>query len=1330
MKKGFLILQFIIAFVLSYGQNIVPRSNSSLTVADSRFQATLNMFVPRYADTASANSNIGIDSSGALIYTYDSKSFWYRQNSPKKWMPIGGVALTPTFQETLIAGSGLSQDNTVEGGNFNWTFQNIKVGTTEANDSLLFNINNINKLSIRSDTMRIRGRVRIDEGSLTFKNASFPSALVLMKSDGDVISNLHYSNGSRHVTWNLYGTDPQAAFHWDFSPDRLTITPRLLFGARRYFFGFGDSIMFSFPRWAGSVELAYEAPAVGHAYYWSVPNQFRGYRNGVWHNFLMNDDAVDSMFLNGGEDSLVYTINARRHALTLGGAVGVTPTWEQVMVAGSDLTTSHTSDLGINNWTIRNADVSTLVRMTNGGVAMGDPDGAVNGTFIEANYGTSQVILSNGSATGTLFQIAGYGGAASGSALTLTDPSTGEVGWSPLINIYNSDDTLTADRTVYGGVSNRRIDLSGMSTIFLNSSLTATPTTAANIYASVTSEQSVISYVRPGKDISLTMGNLGLYFGAYLHSSDSLVIEDGGANKTFLKIGNYATAANGYVLSIADITTGRVAWVLPSTNSFYTRDTLQWANVLNYGADRTGTTNSNAAFSAAVATGLPVYVPAGLYLITSGITLANKQVIFGEYGQSAIRTTASTIDIITTGDSSIVANLMFYGTGRGTLPGGTFTLQNAIRIAEDGASILNCFAKSFDGSGFYLYPTSGSKYYNYLQGCYAENCTIGFFDILNSEYAIFNGCQSYACVVNYWDRSAGNNKYIGCTGNYATADGFRLTAGGNGDHGSAVGCSFNHNVNNINVQSCSNGFLFNDCQLWSGAILIGSLSNANKVMITNGFISIATITPTTTTACYVRDNIIGTSVTENATSGTIYVNNNGSSTSYIYYTSAPSSITSAQMLSSMTDETGTGVLVFGTTPTFTTNITTPLILGGTAAGSGITLQSTSGTGTTTGMAMKWVGGTNGATTLAQLNNDGMMSIGLVAPLTNARLFITGSTNTASNYSIFVRNSNADNLFFIENTGSIQYGNSQNSTSTHTFNGLATFGATNTANTTTITFPVVAAQQTSGTAAVGFGVGYGFRHENGSGTNVVVGNISLVSTNVGAGTEADDMTFNLINAGSIAEAMRITSTKRVGIGTAGAPAATLEVTATATTVPMFTVSGSIAPSAGANGILTNLGGAITEAASGTHTLLAGVNITAPIITGGSATVTDASSFYISGATNATVTNGNYAMFVAGGDVRIDGGLITTSVTSSAGTLSLTTATFYVFNGTTTTWSLPTISAANNGRTYIIKNIGSSNITLDVTGGGATIYDTAPVTSITIAAGVSRTIISNSVYWTVN
>ncbi len=73
--------------------------------------------------------------------------------------------------------------------------------------------------------------------------------------------------------------------------------------------------------------------------------------------------------------------------------------------------------------------------------------------------------------------------------------------------------------------------------------------------------------------------------------------------------------------------------------------------------------------------------------------------------------------------------------------------------------------------------------------------------------------------------------------------------------------------------------------------------------------------------------------------------------------------------------TGTGDNVYSTSPTFVTQIFTPLIVGGTTAGSKIDYKSTSGVGTTTAVAHEFWGGNNGGTNLAGIYNDGQFLIG-------------------------------------------------------------------------------------------------------------------------------------------------------------------------------------------------------------------------------------------------------------------------------------------------------------------------------------------------------------------
>lgn len=89
MKYLILILIFAIPFI-GKAQPVVPRSNASITIQDYRTWPRLNFILPRYQDTAAANqaANIGLDSCGAMISTFDN-STWIRKCNPKRWEEAG-----------------------------------------------------------------------------------------------------------------------------------------------------------------------------------------------------------------------------------------------------------------------------------------------------------------------------------------------------------------------------------------------------------------------------------------------------------------------------------------------------------------------------------------------------------------------------------------------------------------------------------------------------------------------------------------------------------------------------------------------------------------------------------------------------------------------------------------------------------------------------------------------------------------------------------------------------------------------------------------------------------------------------------------------------------------------------------------------------------------------------------------------------------------------------------------------------------------------------------------------------------------------------------------
>lgn len=73
------------------------RGSPSVINNDARLQAQFSLYVPRYPDTSHANiaNNIGADSCGALIFTYDINNFWVRACNPKRWVRVSNDQILP-----------------------------------------------------------------------------------------------------------------------------------------------------------------------------------------------------------------------------------------------------------------------------------------------------------------------------------------------------------------------------------------------------------------------------------------------------------------------------------------------------------------------------------------------------------------------------------------------------------------------------------------------------------------------------------------------------------------------------------------------------------------------------------------------------------------------------------------------------------------------------------------------------------------------------------------------------------------------------------------------------------------------------------------------------------------------------------------------------------------------------------------------------------------------------------------------------------------------------------------------------------------------------------
>lgn len=208
-------------------------------------------------------------------------------------------------------------------------------------------------------------------------------------------------------------------------------------------------------------------------------------------------------------------------------------------------------------------------------------------------------------------------------------------------------------------------------------------------------------------------------------------------------------------------------------------------------------------------------------------------------------------------------------------------------------------------------------------------------------------------------------------------------------------------------------------------------------------------------------------------------------------------------------------------------------------------------------------------------------------------------------------------------------NISSSVSTHTFNipdasitarGLVTTGAQSFEGVKTFNVGVVINE--SGAAS-------DFRVESDGNANAVF--VDGTNNRVGIFTASPayplDITGNIrLQSGSLA------------IGTTPANTSALLIGGSGYTSSGVALNPSVSSAVASSPAILNITGTIVEAASGNHSVVSGLSIAAPTITGGLATVSDATTLYIAGATSATVSGGNYSILVAGGTSRFNGDVV--------------------------------------------------------------------------------------------
>ncbi|MDO8619435.1 MAG: hypothetical protein Q7R49_05865 [Candidatus Daviesbacteria bacterium] len=166
--------------------------------------------------------------------------------------------------------------------------------------------------------------------------------------------------------------------------------------------------------------------------------------------------------------------------------------------------------------------------------------------------------------------------------------------------------------------------------------------------------------------------------------------------------------------------------------------------------------------------------------------------------------------------------------------------------------------------------------------------------------------------------------------------------------------------------------------------------------------------------------------------------------------------------------------------------------------------------------------------------------------------------------------------------------------------------------------------------------------------------------------------------------------------------------TSTTGSILRIAGTLNAAVDLSAYNTRISPTIVEAASGNHALIAGLAIDTPSVTGGVATVTNTAGLYIQGASSATVSGANYALWVDSGVSAFGGNIVPdTSDGAALGTTALQWGDLFLAEGGVINW--------DNGDVTITQ----TNNVLAVAGTTSTTFDSTitPATSDGAALGTS-------------
>lgn len=295
------------------------------------------------------------------------------------------------------------------------------------------------------------------------------------------------------------------------------------------------------------------------------------------------------------------------------------------------------------------------------------------------------------------------------------------------------------------------------------------------------------------------------------------------------------------------------------------------ANVLDYGADPTGLSNSSSAIQAALDSGsTAVYFPAGTYLLNSALTPTSNTVLYGDGEASVLKTTnTSNFNLVYLNgvDHIKITGLKFYGNASGTDPAnpvrGIYAYQSSyveicsnyfdnlnyhIHLTDDTVNANNNSHFNIHDNYFLSAPglTNGG-YGVLLARCFRNNIDNNVMSGPFDRHAVYVSAGTRGVVVQ--GNNVGNSKLAAVSFNVQNASDevYDVIVDGNNLKGDGIVASFSHGVsitgqvrntqitNNIITNFGSNGI---NIQPASASLRPSSLVVANNNVYSNQKIGI------------------------------------------------------------------------------------------------------------------------------------------------------------------------------------------------------------------------------------------------------------------------------------------------------------------------------------------------------------------------------------------------------------------------------------------------------------------------------------------------------------